>query len=311
MIWFILAIILFIIAFKLHKSADEIEKQYSNVSSPSPVSETFPMTYWEEYKGNHPTEASDIERLLDLDFSKLSEKDVKEKIASVERFAKSLKCEISVIKATYLAEIEKYPAELIPHMIESRYREQVNESAMFHIAQTNTVSAMMIAWLKERHEQLGTPDAKINAPATEEEMEIVKALNPLKKETVDLTERLKSLREMSLLWKCPMKELRENYLADVKKNYDGKYENFHYLPEAFKYMASRAFDIAPSEGLKPENTSYGIMCDWLSELMEEERQRFIDTDQVKCFMCGSHDIKLGVFKDRFVCISCGREFGGI
>lgn len=311
MIWLILGLFFFIIAIKLHKSANETERQYLSYSSPSTIPQAPQKTFWDEYKENNPIKASDIEKLLKIDFSKLPEKDAKEKIASAERFAKSLKCEISQIKATYLAEIEKYPVELIPQMIASTSWEQTKEVSTFHVAQANTMSAMMIAWLKERHKQFGKPDAKISAPSTEDEMEVVKQLDPLTTDDTDLRERLKSFREMSLLFKCPMCELRKFYINDVKKNYDGEYENFHWLPEAFTYMASKAYDVAPSVGLKPKNTSYGIMCDWLSDYMKEERQRFIDTGKVKCVMCSSHDIKLDIFGNYFVCNSCKSKFGGI
>ena len=320
MVWFILAIVFAVLAIMLHKSADKTERGYSSSSSSSSTSSSglsislpdpIPKTYWDKYKGDNPSKASDIENLLKIDFSKLSERDAKEKIASVERFAKSLKCEISQIKTTYLAEVGKYPAELLPEMIASTTREQVNEASAYHIDQANTMSSMMTTWLKERHEQLGKPDAKIHAPSSEDELEIVKTLNPTVTDITDLRERLKSLREMSSLFRRPMKELREFYINDVKEKYDGNFENFHYLPEAYKYMANKAFEVASSAGVKPENTGYGIMCDWLADLMEEERKKFIETGQAKCVFCGSHDIKLNVFKDHFVCNSCNHEFGGL
>lgn len=313
MVWFILAIVFAIIAIMLHRSADKTESEggYSGSLSSVSLPKSAPKSYWEMYKGDNPTKASEIENLLKIDFSKLSDKDAKEKIASVNRFAKGLKCEISQIKVNYLVEVEKYPARLLPEMISSTIREQANEAATYHISQENTMSAMMKTWLRERHEQLGRPDAKVNASASDDEMEIVKALNPLTTETSDLKERLKSLREMSILFKCPMRDLRDFYINDVKKSYDGKYENFHYFPEAYKYMANKAFDVASSAGVKPENTSYGIMCDWLADLMIEERERFIETGQAKCIMCGGRDIKLNVFKDHFVCKSCNHEFGGL
>ena len=311
MIWFILAIVFFVIAIKLHKSADNTERKYSNISSPTSIPRMPQKTYWEEYKESNPTKALEIEKLLNIDFSKLLENDVKEKIASVDRFSKGLKCDIAQIKANYIAEIRKYPAELIPQIIESTSKEQAKEASQFHIDQRNTMCAMMITRLKEHHKELGNPDAKINAPSTEDEMKIVKALNPHTKDTMDLQERLKSLREMSSLFKRPISELREYYLTDVKKRYGGTYENFHYLPDAYLYMKGKANELAPRVGLKAENTSYGIMCDWLSDFMAEERQRYVDTKQVKCTMCGSYDIKLNFFKDSFVCNSCNHEFSGI
>lgn len=319
MVWFVLAIVFAVLAIMLHKSADKSENSYT--SSPSTSSsnsslrisfpEPPPKSFWERYKGDNPTKASEIENLLKMDFSKLSDKDAKEKIASVDRFAKGLKCEISQIKATYLEEVEKYPARLLPEMIESTKREQANEASAYHISQENTMSAMMTTWLNERYEQLGKPDDKINAPSTEDDIEIVKEMNPLTTDPVDLRERLKSLREMSALFNCPLAELRDFYINDVKSKYDGKYEHFHYLPEAYKHMANKAYAVASGAGVKPENTSYGIMCDWLSDLMVEERKKFIDTGQVQCIMCGSRDIKLNFFKDHFVCNSCNQEFGGL
>ncbi|MDY6301496.1 MAG: hypothetical protein SPL96_06345 [Bacteroidales bacterium] len=313
MMWFILAIVFAIIAIMLHKSADKTEAKggYSGSMPSVSVPKTPPKSFWEMYKGDNPSKASEIENLLKIDFSKLSDKDAKEKIASVNRFAKGLKCEISQIKVTYLAEVEKYPARLLPEMIASTLREQENEASTYHISKSNTMTALMTEWLRERHEQLGRPDAKVNAPSSDDEMEIVKALNPSVTEALDLNERLKTLRQMSILLKCPMRELRDYYINDVKKSYDGKYENFHYLPEAYKYMASKAFEVASSAGVKPVNTSYGIMCDWLADFMIEERERFIETCQAKCIMCGSRDIKLNFFKDHFVCKSCNHEFGGL
>ena len=140
MIWFVLAILFLVIAICLHKSANKMDRQYSVPSSspsPSSVLSTPKKTYWEIYKDINPTKASDIENLLKIDFSTLSEKDVKEKIASIDRFAKSLKCGVSQIKTTYLAEIEKYPAELLPQMINSTSRELANEASAFNISQTN------------------------------------------------------------------------------------------------------------------------------------------------------------------------------
>ncbi|MBO7428645.1 MAG: hypothetical protein J6U08_08060 [Paludibacteraceae bacterium] len=268
-------------------------------------------TYWENYKSCNPTIASDIENLLNVNFSELSEIDVKEKIASVERLAKNLKCEISQIKSTYLAEIEKYPVELIPQIIEMTSRDLVKEVSTFHVSQDNTMSAMMITWLKERHEQFGKPSAKINDAFTEDEMEFVKRLNPYTTDVADLRERLKSLREMSVLFRCSMSELHDFYINDLRKNYDGKYENFHWLLDAFKDMVDKAYEVAPRVGLKPSNTSYGILCDWLFDFITEERKRFVDIGQVRCDMCGSHDIKLDLFTGYFVCNSCKREFGGI
>ncbi len=61
---------------------------------------------------------------------------------------------------------------------------------------------------------------------------------------------------------------------------------------------------------KLENTSYGIMCDWLSDIMKNERKKFVDIKEVKCPYCNSSDIKLGMFKNELECNSCKNRFGG-
>lgn len=253
MIWFILAIIFAILAFYFHNSADKMEN--STKSNPQPsYAAPKSKTYWESFKESNPTKAKEIETLWGLDFSTLSDRDAREKKETLERLSKGMNCSISQIKEKYLKEIEKYPARLIPQMIESTSRERSKEMETFHIGEGNTASALMVKWLKERHKQLGAPDAYISASASYKEMEIAKSYFPYTK-IEDLQERIKSLREMSELFKCPIEGLEKLYKDDVMSKYDGTYENFHYLPEAYKYMANQAYEVAPRVALKPENTS--------------------------------------------------------
>lgn len=309
MIWFILAIIFAIMAFYFHNSADKMEN--STKSNPQPsYAAPKSKTYWESFKESNPTKAKEIETLWGLDFSTLSDRDAREKVETLERLSKSMKCSISQIKENYLKEIEKYPARLIPHMIEFTSRDSSKEKETFHIREGNTASALTVKWLKERHKELGAPDANISASASEKEMEIVKSYFPYTK-IEDLQERIKSLREMSELFKCPMEGLEKLYKDDVMSRYDGTYEDFHYLPEAYKYMANQAYEVAPRVALKPENTSYGIMCDWLSDIMKAERHKFLDSGQARCPYCHSTNVKLLMFDDEFECNSCNKRFGGL
>ena len=309
MIWFILAIIFAILAFYFHNSANKMEN--STKSNPqSSYAAPKSKTYWESFKESNPTKAKEIETLWGLDFSTLSDRDAREKKETLERLSKGMNCSISQIKENYLKEIEKYPARLIPQMIEFTSREMTKEIEAFSIKQNNTSTALMLKWLKERHKELGAPDANISASASEKEMEIVKSYFPYTK-IEDLQERIKSLREMSELFKCPIEGLEKFYKDDVMSRYDGTYKNFHYLPEAFKYMASQAYEIAPRVALKPENTSYGIMCDWLSDIMKAERHKFLNSGQARCPYCHSTNVKLLMFDDEFECNSCNKRFGGL
>ena len=266
--------------------------------------------YWESFKESNPTKAKEIETLWGLDFSTLSDRDAREKAETLERLSKGMNCSISQIKENYLKEIEKYPARLIPQMIESTGRELSKEMETFHIREGNSASALMVKWLRERHKELGAPDANISALASEKEMDIAKSYFPHTK-IEDLQERIKSLREMSELFKCPIEVLEKFYKDDVMSKYDGTYENFHYLPEAYKYMANQAYEVAPRVSLKPKNTSYGIMCDWLSDIMKAERHKFLDSGQARCPYCHSTNVKLLMFDDEFECNSCNKRFGGL
>ena len=76
-------------------------------------------------------------------------------------------------------------------------------------------------------------------------------------------------------------------------------------------MANQAYEVAARVALKPENTSYGIMCDWLSDIMKAERHKFLDSGQAKCPYCHSTNVKLLMFDDEYECNSCKKRFGGL
>lgn len=280
-------------------------------SSPVQVAEPVKQkTYWENLKDNNPTKSKEIEELLNIDFSTLTDRDAQEKTETLERLSKSMNCPISQIRVNFLREIEKYPISLIPQIIETTNRGMDKEVETFHIKQENTATALMVKWLEERREESGAPDAIITAPVTDKEMEIAMSYFPYK-DAEDIKERIKSLREMSELFKCPIEGLENFYKDDVMSKYDGAYENFHYIIETFKHMAYQAYEIAPRVALKPENTSYGILCDWLMDIMKAERRKFIDSGQAKCPYCNSNNVRLLMFDDEFECNSCKKRFGGI
>ena len=176
MIWFILAIIFAILAFYFHSSADKIENSSKSYSQP-PVAAPKLKTYWESFKEGNPIKAKEIEALLGIDFSTLSDRDAREKKETLERLSNGMNCSISQIKENYLKKIEKYPARLIPQMIESTSREMAKETEAFQIRKDNTASALMVKWLKERHKELGAPNASISALVSDKEMEIIELVS--------------------------------------------------------------------------------------------------------------------------------------
>lgn len=159
MIWFIFAIIFAILAFYFHSSADKMNNSPKVYSQPT-VSTPKVKTYWDSFEDSNPAYAKEIETLWELDFSTLSDRDAREKKETLERLSMGMSCSISQIRENYLMEIEKYPARLIPYIIESTSREMAKEAETFHINDNNTASALMVKWLKERLEIFGSPDAK-------------------------------------------------------------------------------------------------------------------------------------------------------
>ena len=177
---FWLALGLALVYFGNKKEEEKKESEPAPKPQETPIIESKPVqvvdpikqkTFWDEFKEGNPTKAKDIEDLLKIDMSKLSNRDAREKIQMLERLSKSLGCTIPQTKTTYLKEMEQYPTRLIPQMIESTKREMENEVDMFHILEGNTCSALMIEWLKERQQ---------NAPKDESYWETWKNQNPEK-----------------------------------------------------------------------------------------------------------------------------------
>ena len=141
----------FVIAIKFHNISSFLtEEQNSSVSSSCHCTPSSSRnSYWENFKNMNTSKAIEIEDLLNIDMSKLSDKDAREKIQMLERLSKNMGCSISHIKENYLKEVEKYPNHLIVKMIASTRKEIVTERENFHISEANTASSLIIEWLKE------------------------------------------------------------------------------------------------------------------------------------------------------------------
>lgn len=87
---FVIAILLFIIARSLNKSADKIDSPRPPVSSS--VQQQKPkveVSYWESYQKSNPELAKELVKLTKGRIGKLSDKDVKETISSFDHTAKT------------------------------------------------------------------------------------------------------------------------------------------------------------------------------------------------------------------------------
>lgn len=172
MIWIILALVFLVLSIYLHKSADHLGNTSKTPSQDTNI-ETKSESYWEKYQRNYPSKAKSITSQINLEFDTMTDNDVREIISSIERMAASFKCDISEIKEQYLKEISKYPEELLPEMIASTSRIANNEEAdMFGISPNNTMSSIMVGWLKERHDEFLESDSKVSMAENEDEVEM-------------------------------------------------------------------------------------------------------------------------------------------
>lgn len=194
-------------------------------------------------------------------------------------------------------------------MIETAKRGKIEEANKYNISQENTFSALMVLWLQEYYNQNASSQSK--ETTNKDELEIAKIVFPDLSDTQTLKERAISLREMTALLHCSPLNLYEFCNTHLKQGYDGTFKNFYKLIELYKHMAYQSYKIAPKVGVELSNTSYGILCYWLDDIMKEERQKFFDTKEAECPICRSHDVKLGLFKDNFECNNCKQEFGGL
>jgi hypothetical protein len=166
LIFIILAIIFAVLAINLFSSANKHESRYNNTSKATNKKATsngqssanvatppvvIVKSYWDAYKEKQASKAKVIENLWGLDFSKLSDKDVREKISSTERLSNNLKCPIDQIKHVYISNFNQAP--WFKYAIASATQEKEHEAIKYDISPENTRSALELIWLEERQEQ--------------------------------------------------------------------------------------------------------------------------------------------------------------
>ena len=287
--WLVLGIALIYFGNKKEEEKKKKESEPAPKLHQDPIIETKPVqiveptkqkTYWEEFKDGNPTKAKDIEDLLKIDMSKLSNRDAREKIQMLDRFSKSLGCSIPQIKATYLKEMEQYPTRLIPQMIGTTTREMANEVDMFHILEGNTCSALMIEWLKERQQ---------NAPKDESYWETWKNENPEKaKALMSLTkvdfEDMEDL-DVQQITESFKRMAEANGITDwnqIKDNFIKKFEEMS--KDLCEEEALNVFDTLISQEsdfahIEYRNTASFYAKQWFEELIQSKQPETLTPEE--------------------------------
>ena len=117
--------------------------------------------FWQRYKRLNPTEANAIESVTERTMSLQSEKDAQEIVASMERWAKNIGCQINDIKTEFLQSYQSVfdnadTKEIIEHLKNVKLREEANR---FNISTQNTCTHFMIKWLTESLQKEAVPSA--------------------------------------------------------------------------------------------------------------------------------------------------------
>lgn len=107
--------------------------------------------FWQKYKRLNPTKASAIEAIIERKMSLLSEKDAREIVSSMERWAMNIGCQIQDIKTEFLQSYQSTfdhadTKEILEHLKNVKLKEEANR---FNISEQNTCTFFMIKWLTE------------------------------------------------------------------------------------------------------------------------------------------------------------------
>lgn len=157
-----LAAICIILYFTFHQKADEYDRKssFSSPRIPSAAPKVAehpqkPMSYWETYKTRNPQKASAIEN-LDIDFSSLSDKDVKEKIMSIEGFYERTGRSLVELKE----EVSKRAEEAFYNMQLDSFvggldSAQTEDARRMNISPSNSVIGLCKLWISQVLNKIG------------------------------------------------------------------------------------------------------------------------------------------------------------
>ncbi len=153
-------------------TAESIVNQAPAVAEKSEIKEeetkVETKSYWERYKTENSEKSSQLSSLYGIDFSLLTEKDIRERIGTVDRLCHQYQCIIPQLKDRCMKDMEQFPLSFMDRMIEMTEKEMEQEAINFNISKKNTACALLLDWMKERKDFLEMNDV-YNKPTKEEE----------------------------------------------------------------------------------------------------------------------------------------------
>ena len=130
---------------------DTLNQESIHRNSTLRVASVQDENFWQRYKRLNPTKASAIETIIERKMSLLSEKDAREIVSSMERWAMNIGCQIQDIKTEFLQSYQSTfdnadTKEILEHLKNVKLKEEANR---FNISEQNTCTFFMIKWLTE------------------------------------------------------------------------------------------------------------------------------------------------------------------
>ncbi len=181
------------------------------------------MTYWETYKTQNPKKAEEIES-LGLEFSKLPDKEVEEKVFALETTAHDSSCSISELKKILFAH-EKDESYYL-YMMEYFDKKTFKEAEKYNIERTNTIWMIIEGWILEKVEEIEKKYAGLPPRSKKDPI------------TLLMQFQLEDPNEFSVLRKThiylknyPMLEINKRYVGKIESVFD-KYLNAYIKPIA-------------------------------------------------------------------------------
>lgn len=231
------------------------------------------MTYWEIYKTRNPKNAEEIES-LGLDFSKLSDKEVEEKVFSLETTARDSSCSISELKNIIFAHYDgKNDESIYLYLMEHFDKKTFKEAELYNIERTNTIWMIIEGWIMGKVEEIEKKYAGLPPRSKRDPI------------TLLMQFQLEDPNEFSILRKThiylksyPMTEANKKYVGKIESIFD-KYFNAYIKPvvenEDYKENPFLFNLLIKSQGQKT--------CEKIKEDVEEDGQGLI-------MECNNHDV---------------------
>ncbi len=139
--------------FKGRKSPSETPLNNTMTTQSKPLSmqsDASQISDWEQFKIRNQDMANSIASLTSEDLTRLSSKDINEKISTFKRMEKVFNCSITDLKNTCIKSFtDQFNPEELPEVIDKLSKKADEEASIYSITKDNTMAYYIQAWLKE------------------------------------------------------------------------------------------------------------------------------------------------------------------